>query len=930
MVVALLGAWFGRAFAQDLEPGAPVSFHINPGTLIEAIKQFSEQTGVQITADLEPPGIQDHPVVEINESLAPQEALTRLLDGTGLAAQWHSRKTVRIYPVIPPHGYGNVNEIVVTGSRISDVGEGPAPVRVYTREEIDRLGVSSVAALAGYFTQQPFSFGEWAQRTGAQHFQMRGLGVDTTLVLINGRRAPPSATSVTLNAFDLNAIPITAVDRIEVMSDSTSAIYGADAIGGVVNIILKKEVTSPEVFLHYGSAEGGARERRVAVSVGSSSERLKTALTLDYFERGMLIGDKRDFWRNQDFRRFGGTDWRVPTANPANIYSLDGAPLPGLESSFASVPTGSSGIGLAPEDFRETDGVLSLDSPYATTSIVPNVDRQTVFGTGQMLVGRNAAIFGEALVSRSNIVSQGGLPVLNQQEVAAENPYNPFGQSVLVDYRFVGMRPISYATEAELARFVLGARGALNRWDWEFVLTKSDENVGIAALNDVDPGRVQAALSSSDPRMALNPFVDGPGGDTALLASLLGEPRLVDAESGGLQFSAFVRRQAFQLPGGASEFVLGGEWRRERIRFVGAVFPVTQKRDVASGFFEAKFPLLQELWVKVALRGDYYDNAEDSANPQYGLVWKPAQDWLMRAAYGTSFRPPSVLELFTPRADFMIPVADLRRGGAVSQVRWISGGNPALENISARSFTGGVLYRPDSSSGLQLGVQYWWVAMDGQIIVPRPTDIEALEALGHVTRLVPSDADVAAGRPGVLQSVDGSLLNYGRLKTSGIDVDLSYRTRIRSKSLKTTLSATWVDECLSYDLSPVNGLDRVGVARIDGTIPEWRLVGAVALEGNVWGISATAAFIPSYQDADLTGLLGRRLPSRTILDFQAWYEPRHLFGVPLRDGLKVTAGALNLLDEDVDFANVGLGLGFDPSVADLRKRFAYLRITKGF
>src|SRR5690606_20172009 len=132
-----------------------------------------------------------------------------------------------------PRGYGNVNEILVTGSRISDIGEGPAPVRVYNREYIDRLGVSSVAGVAGYFTQQPFSFGEWAQRTGAQHFQMRGLGVDTTLVLINGRRAPPSATSVTLNAFDLNTIPLTAVERIEVMSDSASAIYGADAIGGV-------------------------------------------------------------------------------------------------------------------------------------------------------------------------------------------------------------------------------------------------------------------------------------------------------------------------------------------------------------------------------------------------------------------------------------------------------------------------------------------------------------------------------------------------------------------------------------------------------------------------------------------------------------------------------------------------------------------------
>src|SRR5690606_35998457 len=113
------------------------------------------------------------------------------------------------------------------------------------------------------------------------------------------------------------------------------------------------------VYLQYGDAAGGARERRAAVSVGSSSERLKTALTVDYFERGMLVGAKRDLWRNQDFRRFGGTDWRVATANPGNVYSLTGEPLPGLQNSFASVPAGSTGVGLTPEDFRATDGVLS-------------------------------------------------------------------------------------------------------------------------------------------------------------------------------------------------------------------------------------------------------------------------------------------------------------------------------------------------------------------------------------------------------------------------------------------------------------------------------------------------------------------------------------------------------------------------------------------
>ncbi|WP_161965712.1 TonB-dependent receptor plug domain-containing protein [Steroidobacter cummioxidans] len=926
-------AWAQLTAAQSSSAGPEYSLSIPSGSLTKALDQFSKQTGLQVAAELTTPELQQHPVNAVVGRFSAAAALEQLLAGSELTYVWVDSSTVKIHlGAVPPEGEGGQRGVVVTGSRL-DGGEGPAPVRVYGREEIERLGVSSLPGLATYLTQQPFSFGEWAQRSGAQHFQMRGLGVDTTLVLINGRRAPPSATSVTLNAFDLNTVPLTAVERIEVMSDSASAIYGSDAIGGVVNIILKEDVTAPVIYLHYGGADGGGVERRVAVSAGGAWQRFRSSLTLDYLDRTMLIGAERELWSNQDFRRFGGKDYRLTTAPRANVYSLSGASLPGLPASQASVPFGSSGIGLRPEDFLATAGAehASLYSADQMRSIEPDLKRLSAVGSAEYTLGEKTSIFGEMLATKSDVLAQGFLfPVLGQI-VPADNPYNPFGQPVRVDFSLAGTKPLSIVTEAQNTRFVLGARGDLSRWDWEVALTSSDGSVDVERINELNLSLVQAALRSTEPQTALNPFVDGPAGSDALLSSLMRAPQASSFFSRQLQLSGFVRGPMFELPGGMSEFVFGGELRHEEVRTVDTT-RLEQERDIVSEFAEFRLPVLKGLSLKLALRADTYEQADDSVNPQYGLVWRPNQDWLVRAAYGTSFRPPSLLELATQTSELPLVIADPRRGGSISPVRLTVGGNPDLGNVSAHSFTGGVVYRLSQSPGLHWGAHYWRVVMNNRIFVPRTTDLERIEEKfpSRVSRAVQTEADRMAGWPGALQSLDISLINYGRLDTSGVDLDLSYRVAGKLGQLQAALSATWVNDYAARDLTPLPTADRVGIANLLGTVPEWRLVGSLTWDGSGWGASTTTTFTPRYRDADLTGVLNRHLPSRTIFDVQAWLALDRLFDPALFHSMKLTAGALNVFDEDVDFANVGLGLGFDISQADLRQRFAYLRITKSF
>lgn len=222
--------------------------------------------------------------------------------------------------------------------------------------------------------------------------------------------------------------------------------------------------------------------------------------------------------------------------------------------------------------------------------------------------------------------------------------------------------------------------------------------------------------------------------------------------------------------------------------------------------------------------------------------------------------------------------------------------------------------------------------MENRIVSPRSAALDALEGSfpDRVRRSLPAEEDRLAGWPGPIESIDMSLLNYGRLETDGIDFDLSYDVDVKLGHLKSAFAVTWVDQYASQEIGSIFPEDRVGIANIQGTIPRWRLIGSLAWERQGWGASAVASFIPRYRDSGPNGVLDRHLPSRTIVDLQTWVKLDQVFGSRAFDELKVTGGVLNLFDKEADFANVGRFFGYDPSIAKLQQRFAYVRIAKGF
>lgn len=959
--------------------------------IIDALKEFTTQTGLQISFWPDAQTDQAMLVGPLRGKFTAEVALTRLLANSGLAfRRTNDRSLVVMAPSLletprdgvtvsepersrladgqpylhprnqPPaplladtaaSGSAEIDgglarqpldEVIVTGSRIERSGEGPAPVQVFTRRAIEALGAASIPDVLRYVPQQPFNRPEHYYYNAAQYSQMRGIGIDTTLILINGRRVVPTSNSLTQNAFDLNSIPLAAVDKIEVLSDSASAIYGADAMGGVVNVVLKKEIPQPVLDVQYGGASGGADLLRASLSAGYSTDRFRSSLIFDYYERHFLLGAERDRWIDQDYTRYGGTDYRSTAGLPGTVRSITGGNLPGLSSSFAMVPEGSTGIGLTPADFSDTAGERNRTSTLSTLSIVPEARHRSVALFAEYDLTPELVAFAEALYTNRETISQDEIYVVERALVPATNPFNPFGQPVLADFLLDGIEPRRFEHDLEMMRGAAGLRGSLGAsWEWEVAAAASTETDDALGTNQVSTARLNAALAATDPARALNPFVDGPAGSPELLASLI-EPNVHHHFSRGRQFSAFMRGELFDLPAGPVRAVIGGEWRDEEVIYDDRTQPVDDGRDVRATFTELRVPLIDSsnhmsgdvLSMTLAARVDDYSDFGSTVNPQVGLMWRPVRDLLLRGSYGTSFRPPSLFELHAPRMTTInVTLRDPARNNALSSVSFVSGGNPDLDPIEAESMTAGFVLTPSALPELRLLANYWKIQTENRVTLLHYSSLLANEEIfsERIVRDLPTPADTAASIPGRLLQLDISRVNFGRLRTDGIDVEVNYAMATPWGDFTPRLSATWVNEFTAVDVPTTAPVERVGIASPSGSIPRWRVVGSLAWKRNGVGLSTTVDWLPGYMDASFGGLTGRRLPSRTLVDVQATLAMGEVFGPsPLWSDLSLQAGVKNVFDESPPFADVGFSIGFDSSQGDLTGRLGYIRLTKGF
>ncbi len=413
-----LALWAGAPSAQAQE--TVHSYALSSQPLGAALNQLAMAADRQIMV---PPAlVRGRTAPALSGRYTLDEALTRLLAGSGLTYRIGGNGVIAIVAGPEPQARQpepasgrddppeaaptQLSAVEVTGSRLKRVDvEGPSQVISISREDIVRSGSATVRDVLNALPQNAVALDESGANTfaGVSTVQLRGLSTGSTLILINGRRV--SANNA--RYFDLNSIPIDVIERIEVLTDTASAIYGADAIGGAVNFILRREYQGAGLSVRYGtSSRHDATEKGGSLAFGGSGDTHSGLIMFSVFERDPLMGDARDLTRSLDFRRFGGLDMRGVNTYPANVYALPGTGnLPGLGHAFAGVPAGTDGLGLTPADFAQTDGVLNLYDGAAARTLITQSRRSSAFAQGNVQLSPSTKIYGEMLISRNHQIS---------------------------------------------------------------------------------------------------------------------------------------------------------------------------------------------------------------------------------------------------------------------------------------------------------------------------------------------------------------------------------------------------------------------------------------------------------------------------------------------------------------------------------------------
>ena len=829
-----------------------------------------------------------------------------------------------------------LEEIVVTGTRLK-VAAPPQEVDIYTRTQIEQSGQTSIS---DFFNTLPYvstatTEGGFQTPNGATTVRLHGLPVGTTLTLINGRRVETSGGTRGLgDFFDLSSIPIDAVERIEVVPQGSSAVYGSDAIGGVVNIVLKKDFSGFEASARYGAATG-TDDADASFAWGHQWSQGSLSIIGSYQTRSELTGFERSITADEDFRKFGGIDARSFSCNPGNVFAMSGN-LPGVGAPFAAVPTGFTGPPTQ-QEFAATAGTLNECSLNAYNSFIPETHRAGVFAAGNYALSPSSELFTELLFSHTEEINGEtpiglfGLPGFQVFTVPATNPYNPFGQTVGISNLLTSLGRSFNTQDTSFIRALVGARGKFSdQWDWEIDGWDVQDKESQVLTNPQNSLAIQNALDSSNPATALNPFVDGPLGSQTLLQSLLLPDQRNDFGGQTLAASGLVRGPAFSLPAGSVNMVVGGEYDYNKIDSSAPTATsqsTVNTRNTYAVFGEARIPLLARresapegymLAVTVAGRYDHYSDFGGKGTPQFGVEWRPLDSLLVRASYARSFKAPTLYELNAPVLEFPTTIADPKNGNQIVTVNEKFGGSPDLAPETGLSKSLGFIYSSKAIPNLQLAVTYWGIDEDNRITTLNDATLLGNEALfpGRVIR----------NSAGVLTGLDLSYLNFGEISVKGLDYQVNYSYQSAFGQFTPSLAATQTYHYTTA-LSPGSlPTDRVSQANDDGLFsPRWKGTVGLGWTNHGFNASVSGRYIGRYQDYDSTRLIG----NFWIYDASFRYAPGSSFSSnhSWLKGTYVAVGGVNLFNKLPQYSNYEFGLlGYDPAESDLRGRFLYLQL----
>ncbi len=966
---------------------AAIALDIPAQSLGAALRQFAEQTGLQLVYETELAAGLHSPRVQ--GQLTTREALQKLLDGTGLQFQFLGERTVALSAkltkttsaAIPlssarpllsfaqaenrtsqdvsaprmteasdrPANTSDVDvleEIVVTGSHLRGAEAAGSKVIIIGQEEIARSGYATVQDVVKTLPQN-FSGGATEDFTTEVNFNdgtavnLRGLGPDATLVLVNGRRQPIGGT--TGQFVDISSIPTAAIERIEVLPDGASAIYGSDAIGGVVNIILRRDFNGAQTSARTGTLGGDADEVRASQLLGRSWSAGNVFLGYQYFQRDPLPRLARTYSADTDQRRSGGTNFSSTSSSPGNI--LD----PATGRPAFAIPAGQDGRTLNPSDLQP--GVTNLHNGAEGSDLLSWQRTHSAFAAFSQEIGAGLQVSADGRYSKRSIARQlrGFGTVVT---VPSTNPFfvDPFGgrSSVNVAYNFLrDLGPVTGRGETETISVATGAKLNLGpAWQVSLSGGYGDEQTRWEGRNQANSRAIAAALADTNPATALNVFGDGGDNNPATLDAI----RFLQtegADSDVWTIGLVADGPLFEMPGGPARLAVGADYREEGL-VTNAVSanPSDLGRDVSAAFAELALPLvgtgnarrgLRQLQLSLAARYERYSDFGDTFNPKVGLLWAPASAFKLRGAWGTSFKAPTLTDLNeSTNADGLFPIPDPQSPTGFSPVLQRFGNNAALKEETADTWTIGFDLEPERWRNLRLSVSYFDIDYKDRIVQPGPPGLSGIllqEALwAAVITRNPSAAEVAAICSGPrfvfgncattppVALVDFRLRNLAAVTLRGLDVTAEHAIDTSRGTIRFGLSGSYL---LNYDQAVTTTAPAVDIVDTLNNPLALRLRGTLSWRRGGWDASTFINYAGAY-DESVTAAT-RRIASSTTVDLSLAYR------VPVDgwlDNVDLAATAVNVFDKDPPFANVPEG--YDRANADPFGRMLAFQVTKGW
>ncbi|MDO6569177.1 TonB-dependent receptor [Alteromonas sp. 1_MG-2023] len=816
-----------------------------------------------------------------------------------------------------------LERIQVTGSNIkrNDL-EGAAPVQVIGREDIDRTGFTNLQQLletlpaAGTGTFSTQGNNQDSTANGGAAISLRGFGADATLVLINGRRVASSAFAEGIvNSFvDINNIPVAAIERIEILKDGASAVYGSDAVAGVVNVILRKNFEGTEVSLGFGGTTGPSyEETSFSLLWGTGNEESNATVILDYFKNTPLMRDEVGIY---------GTVYQ-----PEN--GIDGRSSSGFPGTFIV-----DGV-LTPDAACPDENIVNSTCRYdygPAGAVLPVAERIGVMLQANQMLSDYAEGYIEMSAQHNTSMAFGAATPLGRTAgltVSAEHPDNPYGTDVIINnYRTVDAGGRVWNIESDTLRLVAGIRGTIKNWDYDVSAQKGrSKSLQTGGIGDgwIRVDYLQREIDAGN----YNPF-GGTYNDPDVVADI--STSLVrQGESHMTSFNANIAGDVFTISDMTVQMAAGAEYREEDasdkpdeqfergLIFGTEAISAQASRDITAAYIEFLVPFTDTFDVTLAGRYDDYSDFGSTTNPQVSFSWRPLDNFSLRASWGQGFRAPSLAQIgLGPSQDS--PLVD-------DFYRCESDGVCEGERERSVIYTSDAVLQPEESTTWNIGVVWqvteafdftadlWSIEQDNKIDQNPVENIYAAEC-GDQNSTICQRFDPLPGETlGQIDKIYNVYVNLSSQEASGLDVTAGYLFKLDELGmLKFGVDWSYID---SFEKDGIEYAGELNYPEHRGRITaDWTL--------DDYGVTAIIQYIGEFESYQALSVMEESeadmVDSHTLVSLQGHYN--------MNDNTKFTLGATNLFDTDPPFT--ARGYGYVAETHSLRGRFIYGSIKYKF